>query len=247
MQKRIIEICANSVESCIEAERGGATRVELCAGIPEGGTTPSYGEILATHNHTSINIHAIIRPRGGDFCYTDLERETMIADIEMCRKLGIDGVVFGCLLPDGNIDTELLQCLVAAAKPSLSVTFHRAFDACLDPFKALEEIIACGCDRILTSGQQPNAEQGIPLLKELVETAGDRIIIMPGCGVNSANIQKIEQETGAKEFHLSARSRRESPMTFRREALKMGSVAVTSEFERMVSDEKLVREVVFRT
>ena len=163
------EICANSVESCIAAQEGGADRVELCAGIPEGGTTPSYGEIkTARRVLTTTRLHVIIRPRGGDFLYSPLELERMAADIDIARELGADGVVFGCLRPDGSLDTEANAMLMEHAK-GLSVTFHRAFDRCADPRKALEELISQGFDRILTSGQQPTALEGTPLLKELHE------------------------------------------------------------------------------
>ena len=189
-RKYKIEICANSVESAIEAQRGGAYRVELCAGIPEGGTTPSYGEIKMARELLSIRLHVIIRPRGGDFLYTPLEQSIMLHDIDMARQLGADGVVFGCLTPDGDIDLPLMERLMKASE-GMSVTFHRAFDMCRNPRKALEKIIALGCDRILTSGQQATAEKGISLLKELNVQADGRIIIMPGCGVNSDNIRKI--------------------------------------------------------
>ena len=180
---RIIEICANSAQSCVEAEAGGARRVELCAGIPEGGTTPSYGEIrMAQQLTSSIDINVIIRPRGGDFLYTPAEIESMLLDIELCKELKVHGVVFGCLTKEGDIDVPLMRRLMEAAKP-LSVTCHRAFDVCRDPFRALEQLIDLGCDRILTSGQQSDAVKGIPLIAELVRRADGRIIIMPGCGV----------------------------------------------------------------
>ena len=161
------EICANSVESCLAAQEGGADRVELCAGIPEGGTTPSYGEIkLARKLLTKTKLHVIIRPRGGDFLYTPLELERMEEDIRICRELGVDGVVFGCLTEEGEIDREANRRLVELARP-MSVTFHRAFDRTADPMKALEDIISLGCNRILTSGQQPKAIDGISLLAQL--------------------------------------------------------------------------------
>ncbi|MDR0429204.1 MAG: copper homeostasis protein CutC [Tannerellaceae bacterium] len=237
---RIIEICANSAQSCIEAEAGGAKRVELCAAIPEGGTTPSYGEIKAAQALTShIDINIIIRPRGGDFLYTPAEIQSMLYDIEMAKQLNVHGVVFGCLTKEGWIDVELLNRLVAASKP-LSVTFHRAFDVCRDPFAALEQIIAAGCDRILTSGQQPVAEKGIPLIAELVKRADGRIIIMPGSGVREHNIAQIAAETGAKEFHTSARSPLYSKMEYRNENVPMGSSIVTSEFETSQTDRNKV-------
>lgn len=243
--KRIIEICANSAQSCVEAEMGGASRVELCAGIPEGGTTPSYGEIKTAQALTStIDINVIIRPRGGDFLYTEAEVEAMLFDIELCKQLGVHGVVFGCLTSEGDIDVPLMRRLIEAAKP-LSVTCHRAFDVCRDPFAALEQLIELGCDRILTSGQQSTAEKGIPLLKQLVERAGQRIIIMPGCGVREGNIARIEAETGAREFHTSARSVVHSQMRYRKEEVPMGSSAVTSEFETVQTDREKVKQFVF--
>lgn len=239
--KRIIEICANSAQSCVEAEAGGASRVELCAAIPEGGTTPSYGEIKTAQALTSkIDINVIIRPRGGDFLYTEAEIQSMLMDIELCKELKVHGVVFGCLTKEGEIDVPLMRRLIEAAKP-LSVTCHRAFDVCKDPFKALEELIELGCDRILTSGQQSNAVTGIPLLKQLVEKAGDRIIIMPGCGVRENNIAQIEAETGAKEFHTSARSIVYSQMEYRNENVPMGSSVVSSEFETVETDREKVK------
>jgi copper homeostasis protein len=236
---RILEICANSAQSCVEAEAGGAARVELCAAIPEGGTTPSYGEIRTAQALTSsIDIHIIIRPRGGDFLYTPAEAQAALYDIEMAKELKLKGVALGCLTKEGHIDVALLERLMAAAAP-LSVTFHRAFDACRDPLTALEQIIACGCDRILTSGQQPDAVQGIPLIAELVKRAAGRIIIMPGCGIRANNIARIEAETGAREFHTSARSLRHSGMIYRNENVPMGSPLI-HEFEREETDREKV-------
>ena len=242
--KRIIEICANSAWSCVEAEAGGASRVELCAGIPEGGTTPSYGEIKTAQALTSqIDINVIIRPRGGDFLYTEAEIQSMLLDIELCKQLGVHGVVFGCLTKEGDIDVPLMRRLIEAAKP-LSVTCHPAFDVCRDPSDAFQQQIELGSDRILTSGQQSTAEKGIPLLKQLVERAGERIIIIPGCGVRENNIARIEAETGAKEFHTSARSVVYSQMAYRKEEVPMGSSAVTSEFETVQTDREKVKQFV---
>ena len=274
------EICANSVESCVEAQRGGADRVELCAGIPEGGTTPSYGDIVMAKRVLGIvdplglrplplrqgenigqpqfessslrqgenkktKLHVIIRPRGGDFLYSDLEKEIMLEDVRMARQLGVDGVVFGALLPNGDIDMEFMQQLMAESE-GMSVTFHRAFDVCRDPFEALEQIIELGCDRILTSGQMPKAEEGVDLLKQLVDKAGDRIIIMPGCGVNVSNIARIAEETGAKEFHFSARSKRESDMHFRKSRVSMGGTVTIDEYSRDVTDAVKVAETILQ-
>ena len=242
-RKYKIEICANSVESAIEAQRGGAYRVELCAGIPEGGTTPSYGEIKMARELLSIRLHVIIRPRGGDFLYTPLEQSIMLHDIDMARQLGADGVVFGCLTPDGDIDLPLLERLMKASE-GMSVTFHRAFDMCRNPRKALEKIIALGCDRILTSGQQATAEKGISLLKELNVQADGRIIIMPGCGVNSDNIRKIAEETGASEFHFSGRSSIESKMNYRNPAVSMGGTVKIEEYSREITDHTKVEKAI---
>lgn len=239
-----LEICANSVTSCIEAEKGGAWRVELCAAIPEGGTTPSYGDIALARELLQIKLHVIIRPLGGDFLYSPLEHRIMLKDIEIALRLGADGVVIGCLTSEGEVDMARNRELVDAAA-GMSVTFHRAFDMCHDPFESLERIIELGCDRLLTSGQQPRAEQGIPLLKELVQKAGDRIIIMPGSGVNANNIAKLAKETGASEFHLSARVSEESGMVYRNPNLKMGgNLIVIDEYTQQVTRADKVAETL---
>ncbi|HBT84484.1 MAG: copper homeostasis protein CutC [Fermentimonas sp.] len=240
----LLEICANSVKSCIEAQKGGAYRVELCAGIPEGGTTPSYGDIVLARELLKIKLNVIIRPRGGDFLYNDLEHKIMLKDIENAGRLGVDGVVIGCLNPEGDIDMKRNKELIDAAG-DMSITFHRAFDMCRDPYDALEKIIELGCDRILTSGQQPKAVEGINLLKELVERAGDRIIIMPGSGVNADNILHLARETGAIEFHLSAREPIESGMLYRNPNLKMGGTSIViNEFEELVTSSEKVRNTI---
>jgi copper homeostasis protein len=237
---RIIEICANSAQSCVEAEIGGAKRVELCAGIPEGGTTPSYGEIRTALSLTSsIAINVIIRPRGGDFLYTPAEIQSMLYDIEMAKQLGVHGVVFGCLTKEGDLDVALMKRLKEAAG-TLSVTCHRAFDVCRDPYTAMEQLIEMGFDRILTSGQQLDAVKGIPLIAELVRKAAGRIIIMPGCGIRENNIALIEKATGTTDFHASARRVINSCMEFRNENVPMGSLAVASEFETEQTDRKKV-------
>ncbi len=243
MQK-IIEICANSVESAVIAQQAGAHRVELCAGMPEGGTTPSCGEIAAARKLLQqTKLYVIIRPRGGDFLYSSLEQEIMLRDIEMAKELGADGVVFGALAPDGSIDMPVMERLMSAAR-GMSVTFHRAFDRCSNPEKALEQIVELGIERILTSGQQPTAEQGIPLIKELVEQAAGRIIIMPGCGVNASNIRKIAEHTGANEFHLSGRGVVESKMLFRGTNVSMGGAVAINEFQREVTDIAKVQSAI---
>lgn len=244
MKKYQFEVCANSVESCLAAQTGGANRVELCAGIPEGGTTPSYGEIsMAREILDTTRLHVIIRPRGGDFLYSPIEVKTMLKDIEIARKLGVDGVVFGCLTANGEIDSTAMQELMLASE-GLSVTFHRAFDVCCNPKEALEQIIELGCNRILTSGQQATAEQGIPLLKELQEQAAGRIILLAGCGVNENNIARIAQETGIQEFHFSARESIISEMEYKNESVSMGGTVHINEYERNVTTARRVMDTI---
>lgn len=240
-----LEICANSVQSCIEAQRGGAHRVELCAGIPEGGTTPSYGDIvMARELLTKTHLNVIIRPRGGDFLYSELEHQIMLQDIEMCKKLGVDGVVIGCLTAEGEVDMERNRKLIQAAG-NMNITFHRAFDMCRDAFQSLENIISLGCNIILTSGQQPKAEQGISLIEQLVKRAESRIAIMPGSGVNAANIAKIAAQTGATQFHLSARETHNSPMKYRNPTLKMGGTSVViNEYEQEITSSEIVKNTL---
>ncbi len=218
----MVEVCANGVESCLAAQEGGADRVELCAGIPEGGTTPSYGEIkVARRVLTSTRLHVIIRPRGGDFLYSDLEVERMAADIAVCRDLGVDGVVFGCLRADGTIDIEKSRYLMECSQ-GMSVTCHRAFDRAVNPEQALEDLIAVGFDRILTSGQQPKAIQGAELLARLNRQAAGRIILMAGSGVTEQNIRQLHETTGLHEFHFSAREPHPSAMQYVNPNLYMG-------------------------
>ena len=243
MVNPIIEVCANSAASCVTAEQGGAARVELCAGIPEGGTTPSYGEMVTARRAIGSQMNVIIRPRGGDFLYTPAEMQAMLLDIEAAKAAGADGVVFGCLRADGTIDIERNRQLKEAAG-NLSTTFHRAFDVCRDPFTALEEIIALGFDRILTSGQEASAPQGAALLAELVRRADGRIIIMPGCGVNEHNVAELARATGAQEFHMSARHRVESGMVYRNERVSMGGTVTVEEFARDLTDPQRVAKSI---
>lgn len=244
MKNYSFEVCANSVESCLAAQAGGANRVELCAGIPEGGTTPSYGDIaVARELLKETRLHVIIRPRGGDFLYSPVEQRIMLKDIDLARKLGADGVVFGCLTAEGDVDLPLMRQLMEAAE-DMSVTFHRAFDVCRNPQQALEDIIGLGCHRILTSGQQPTAEQGIPLLKNLQQQADGRIILLAGCGVNETNIARIAQETGIHEFHFSAREQVESGMLYRNPQVSMGGTVCIEEYSRPLTTSKRVSQTI---
>jgi copper homeostasis protein len=209
----MLEIATFNIPSALQAADAGADRIELCENPLEGGTTPSYGTLKAARENISIPVFPIIRPRGGDFLYSDAEFAAMQYDIRLCRELGFEGVVTGILMPDGNIDVPRMQVLSELAYP-MDITFHRAFDRCRDPLQSLEDVITCGCTRILTSGQVPNAFDGRELIRQLVEKADDRIIIMPGSGVRSANIKELKEYTGAKEMHSSARKNLPSSMQF---------------------------------
>ncbi len=241
--KYIIEICAAHIQSAIAAQEGGAKRVELCDNLYEGGTTPSYATIKLAMEKLDIGLNVMIRPRGSDFCYSDLEFEIMKEDIKVRKELGVDGVVFGILLPDGNVDIERTKILVELAKP-MSITFHRAFDVTSDPFKALEDIIDLGIDRILTAGQKSTVSEGKYLIKQIIEEAGDRIIIMPGSGINENNIKEIRDFTGAKEFHLTGRKTVDSKMKYRKEGIYFGGLPQIPEYEMKFTDSDKIRKVV---
>ena len=227
--KITLEICAASVASCIAAEEGGAQRIELCDNLLEGGTTPSYATIAVAREKVQIDLYPIIRPRGGDFLYDDLEFAVMQKDIKLCKSLGCNGVVIGLLTADGKVDIPRTKELVKLAWP-MGVTFHRAFDMTEDPLQALEDIIETGCERILTSGQRNTATEGIPLLKTLVEKAAGRIAIMVGSGVRAHNIAELVKETGAAEFHTTAKAYEESGMQYRNPNVSMGGIPGVPEY-----------------
>jgi copper homeostasis protein len=218
----LLEIAVFNLQSALLALNIGVDRLELCENPNEGGTTPSYGTLKLVREKVSIPVFPIIRPRGGDFLYTPEEFETMQKDILLCKELGYEGVVIGLLNADGTIDKQRTKQLIDLAYP-LEITFHRAFDRTIDPLQALEDIIDCGCTRILTSGQVPNAFDGKDLLKQLVTQADDRITIMPGSGVRSSNIKALAAYTGATELHSSARK----------------VLATTMEFNQPTMDENL--------
>ena len=204
---RFIEVCATSLFDVEQAVEGGASRVELCSALELGGITPSYGLIKQVLERCRIKTNILIRARGGDFVYTKEEIDTMIEDIHLCKRMGVNGVVIGALTSDGDIDIEAVRRMVDAAKPELEVTFHRAFDRASNPHEALEQIISLGCDTLLTSGQQEeSAEYGVGLLAELVKQSNGRITIMPGKGVRTSNINYIEKISGATQFHSTASS-----------------------------------------
>jgi copper homeostasis protein len=238
-----LEICVDTVESAIEAQNAGADRVELCANLMEGGTTPGFGTIASARNNLSIGLHVIIRPRGGDFLYTDLEYDIMRRDIEICGECGVDGIVLGILRSDGTIDLERTAKLIELAYP-MTATFHRAFDMCSDPEQGLEDVIATGAARLLTSGQKDKAPGGVELIKRLVKQAGRRLIIMPGSGISDLNIASVAAETSASEFHLTGRKIIESEMIFKRQNITMGGVPGIPEFSRKVTDPDMVKRII---
>jgi copper homeostasis protein len=219
----LLEICANSVSSALAAQQGGAFRVELCENLYEGGTTPSYGEIKLARKLLQIKLYVLIRPRGGDFLYSDVEYDIITADVNYCIEAGCDGIVIGILNPDGTIDKERCQKLVQLAKDAgLGVTFHRAFDMCADLEQGLEDIIALGCERILTSGGKSTAMEGARMIAHLIKKADGRIIIMPGSGISENNVADLVEFTGASEIHSSARVRVESKMEYKNDHIVMG-------------------------
>lgn len=237
-----LEVCAGSLTSALNAGEAGAHRVELCDNLSEGGTTPSPGVIMQAVTKLQIPVFVLIRPRSGDFIYSDAEFEAMKEDIVFCREQGAKGIVSGVLKTDGSVDKDRMEELVDLARP-MKITFHRAIDMVRDPFLALEDIIALGIDRILTSGQANSAIEGTGLISELVKMAGDRIIIMPGSGINEMNIISLYQKTKTFEFHASLRSPVKSKMQFRNEKPTMGS-SHESEFQWMETDPERVKHVI---
>ena len=214
----LLEVCAFNLQSSIIAEKVGAKRVELCENPADGGTTPSYGTIKQTREKIGISLYPIVRPRAGNYFFDDNEFAIIKQDILLCKELGCDGISTGISKLNGEIDTERLKRMVEWAYP-MGVTCHRVFDATPDPVKALEDIITCGCERVLTSGQRAAAPEGIDLLAELVQQADGRITIMPGAGVRSGNIETLISNTGATEYHTSARVAAPDPVTFRNPAI----------------------------
>jgi len=215
----MLEIAANSVASALAAQEGGAGRVELCTALELGGLTPSRAQVALARERLRIPLYVLIRPRAGDFLYSELECEAMQRDIETCAALGCDGVVLGVLDAEGNVDVARCRALIAAAG-TLGVTFHRAFDLTHDPLASLDALVALGCERVLTSGAQASAFEGAGLIRQLVGLAAGRIVVMPGAGVDAGNIGKLRELTGAREFHASAKRRHPSAMQRQPELLK---------------------------
>lgn len=236
----LLEICCYSLECALSAQRNGADRIELCAAPKEGGLTPSLGVLKSVRQHVTIPVHPIIRPRGGDFCYSDGEFAAILEDVRTVRELGFPGLVTGVLDEDGNVDIPRMAQIMAAAGP-LAVTFHRAFDMCANPLKALNNLRDLGVARVLTSGQKSDAVQGLSIIMELIAQT-DAINIMAGAGVRAANLQQL-LNAGVLEVHSSAGAWQTSPMRYRNQGLSMSSDAHADEYSRYVVDGAAVAEM----
>jgi copper homeostasis protein len=238
----ILEVCVDSIESAIAVDSGGADRIELCSSLLEGGLTPSPGVISTVLSKVSLGVFVMIRPRGGDFCYSADEFKAMEQDVRAAKQLGADGVVFGILTEDGRVDAARTHRLVEIARP-LKVTFHRAFDMSRDLGESLEDLIRLGVDRVLTSGGEQNVELGQSRIANLQRRAKDRIILMAGAGITEDNVRQIISVTGVREIHASLRSSVPGPMRYRNEKVSMGALN-GPEYERLVATEERVRSLL---
>lgn len=239
MKNYILEACVDSVESALAAQKGGATRIELCSNLIIGGTTPSPCLFQEIREHSDICTHILIRPRFGDFCYTDYEFQIIRREIRNFRELGADGVVIGILKPDGTLNLEQMKVLMEDAG-DMSVTLHRAFDVCVDPLEAMEQAKELGIRTILTSGQKNHCLEGRDMLKKLVEQENGKIVIQVGSGVDADTIREIQPYTQAHAFHMSGKQNLESRMIYRKEGVSMG-VSSISEFEIIRTEEERIR------
>lgn len=238
-----IEICVEGIDGLVAAQEAGADRAELCASLLEGGITPSLGVVRESLRVATIPFHVIVRPRGGDFLYSEREFATMLDDIRALRELGVAGVVIGCLTADGQIDEARMTALVDAARP-MSVTCHRAFDMTRDVEEAVEALVRCGVDRVLTSGQRDTAIEGIDILRRTVEVAGDRLVVMVCGALDETNIAEVLRRTHAPEAHFAAPKVLPSGMAFRNPHVGMGGTAIEREFELTVTDPDAVRRTI---
>jgi copper homeostasis protein len=238
----LIEVCADGASCAVEAERGGAGRIELCAGLVEGGTTPSIGTIAATRQAVAIPIVVLVRPRAGDFLYSAGEIDVMLRDIEALKAFDVHGVAIGVLRPDGTVHVDIVRELVEAARP-MSVTFHRAFDLTRDPLESLDALRAAGVDRVLTSGTAATAAQGASVIGTLVEHAGDDLVILAG-GRVTADVARDLSRLGVREIHVRGASMRESQMRFRRDDVVFGKPYSPDEYRWPMVDADRVREIV---
>jgi copper homeostasis protein len=239
----LVEACVDTVESAIAARAGGAGRVELCAGLVEGGTTPSGGTIALARERLDVPLVVLVRPRGGDFLYDADEVEVMRRDVALARRLGADAVAAGALTPDGRVDAAVMRALVDAARP-MQVTFHRAFDVARDRDEALDALLALGVDRVLTSGGAAAALDGAPALAGLVRRAAGRLAVLAGGGVTEENAARVVAATGVREVHVRGARRVESAMRFRREGIAFGKPYAPDEYGRVVTEAARVRAVV---
>jgi copper homeostasis protein len=239
-----LEVCANSITSALAAQEGGAVRVELCGNLEAGGTTPSPGQITVARKLLNIKLYVLIRPRGADFLYTDVEFETMLEDVKYCIAAGCDGIVTGILKADGTIDKERCTQLIQLAKQGgLGATFHRAFDMCNDQYQALEDIIDMGFERILTSGGKSTAVEGSRAIAELVKQADGRITIMAGSGITEINVADLVMFTGVTEVHGTLQARVPSQMKYNNDHIIMGS-SYGDEYAIDVTSVDRVRKVI---
>ena len=241
--RKLIEICLDSVESVLAAQHGGADRAELCSDLFEGGLSPSIGTVRTVKKLCTLPVNAMVRPRGGDFCYSDTEFEVMKEEVKAFKEECVNAIVFGILTPDGMIDEERSRELIELARP-LPVTFHRAFDMTRDLSSSLETLISLGVERVLTSGGEATVSEGADTLASLVRQAGDRIIVMPGCGINERNFRKLDSIINAKEYHMSMNRSYESRMTFHPGHIYMGGLLRQSEFTLSGTSEERVRNLI---
>lgn len=242
MSKVLLEICCGSLDDAIEAEKGGADRVELCSALFLGGLTPSYGTIAEAKRRLQIPVMVMVRPRGGGFCYTEAEFASMLRDAEAAVELGVDGVVFGILHPDGTVDAERSRALCAKAA-SIQRVFHRAFDVTPDPFAALEQLIELRITRVLTSGQQPTVPEGADLIRELITRAAGRIEVLPGGGINERNLNHVVQGTACSEVHLTAFKTAHDPSVNARPEVTFGGALYPPENSYQVTNDALVSRI----
>jgi copper homeostasis protein len=237
------EVCVDSAEAALAAQQGGADRVELCSDLLEGGLTPTHGTLKVARERLRIKIMSMVRPRGGDFCYSDVEFAVMREDLLAAKALGADGLVFGLLDPDGTIDRDRTRELVELARPLL-VTFHRAFDMTRDPFEALDTLVALGIDRVLTSGQEPSVVEGLGLIGELVRRAAGRIVVMPGGGITARNVARVIAEAGVKDVHFASLAPREGRMVYRNPRVFMGGTLRPPEYTQEITLPESVAGVI---
>ena len=243
MGKLLFEVCVEGIDAVAAAEAAGADRIELCASLMEGGLTPSFGTIKAALEHAHIPVYPMIRPRGGDFLYSELEFQTMLADVTACREMGVKGVVFGCLTPEAAFDEPRMQALVDAAGP-MDTTSHRAFDMTRDPAEAVDALVRCGVKRVLTSGLRDTALEGLDNLARTVKHANGRLIVMACGGLTADNIAKVREATGVREMHFAALTQAPSAMSWHNPHVGMGSADKAREYQLTVTDPALVAATI---